>query len=60
MITKDNTFISTAYYIDLTITLAKGVALTPQVGSLADEIKEAAGTEKPTTTYYGAKWQINC
>jgi hypothetical protein len=53
-------FISTAYYIDLTITLAKGVALTPQVGSLADEIKEAAGTEKPTTTYYGAKWQINC
>lgn len=43
-----------AYYIQSTITLAPGVFIVPEIGQ---HDGEEAGDE--TTTYYGAKWQIN-
>ena len=42
------------YYIQSTITLAPGVYVIPEVGVIDGE---EDGDE--TTTYYGAKWQIN-
>ncbi len=54
-VTKDKT---AAYYIQATITLAKGVYIVPEVGywDLYDDI---AGKEEGDFWYAGAKWQIN-
>ena len=54
-VTKDKT---AAYYIQATITLAKGVYIVPEVGywDLYDDI---AGNDQKDFWYAGAKWQIN-
>ncbi len=54
-VTKDKT---AAYYIQATITLAKGVYIVPEIGywDLYDDI---AGNDEKDFWYAGAKWQIN-
>ena len=54
-VTKDKT---AAYYLQATITLAKGVYVVPEVGywDLYDDI---AGKDEKDFWYAGAKWQIN-
>jgi hypothetical protein len=50
----------TIFYAGLPITLAKNVTITPEVGQFSDELDVgAAVTPAPSTTYYGAYWQIN-
>jgi hypothetical protein len=50
---------NTMIYVGLPITLAKGVTLTPEIGSITDEHDTgAATTPAPSTTYYGAYWFI--
>lgn len=47
-----------AYYVNATINLAKGVFIVPEVGFI-DYGDTPAGTDGGDNTYYGAKWQIN-
>jgi hypothetical protein len=45
-------------YVQLPISLAKGVTLTPEVGSI-DYMEDGAGNEEGTETFYGATWKIS-
>ncbi|WP_035238682.1 hypothetical protein [Desulfobacter vibrioformis] len=47
-----------AYYLQATITLAKGVTIVPEIGML-DYLDKADGTDQGDEFYYGMKWQIN-
>jgi hypothetical protein len=47
-----------SYYLQATITLAKNVTVTPEVG-VFDGMKDDTGVKQGKTTYAGAKWQIN-
>ncbi|RLB21938.1 MAG: hypothetical protein DRG73_07730, partial [Deltaproteobacteria bacterium] len=50
------------YYIQATITLAKGVFLVPEYGSVDYGDKEVTGqpdAKQGDISYFGAKWQIN-
>lgn len=44
------------YYVNLPITLAPGVVITPEIGVV--DYEEALTTED-TTTYFGARWKIS-
>jgi hypothetical protein len=48
-------------YVNTTITIAPGFFIVPEIGYIkADYEAQANGTDpNPTTTYFGAKWQIN-
>jgi len=50
-----------SYYVQATITLAKGVYIVPEYGSVDYGDKEvgAAKTKQGDISYFGAKWQIN-
>jgi hypothetical protein len=47
-----------SYYINLPITLAPGVSITPEFG-VEDQMKDADGEDEGNDTYFGAKWMIN-
>lgn len=47
-----------AYYLQATITLAKGVCIVPEIGML-DYLDNAGGVDEGDVFYYGMKWQIN-
>ena len=47
-----------SYYIQATITIAKGFFLVPEIGKV-DYKDNAAKVDEGDTVYYGAKWQIN-
>ena len=49
---------ATAYYINLPITLAPGVSITPELG-VEDQLKDADDVDEGSDTYFGAKWMIN-
>ncbi len=49
---------ATAYYINLPITLAPGVSITPEFG-VEDQLKDANDVDEGSDTYFGAKWMIN-
>jgi len=53
--TEDDT---SAYYIQMAYSLAKGVSITPEIGVI-DYSDSAADTDQGDQTYFGAKWQIN-
>jgi hypothetical protein len=52
---KDET---SAYYVQATINLAKGVFIVPEIGKV-DYKKDSLGDKEGDITYYGLKWQIN-
>jgi len=52
---KDET---TAYYVQATINLAKGVFITPELGKF-DYKEDINNNDQGDFTYFGAKWQIN-
>lgn len=47
-----------AYYLQATITLAKGVTIVPEIGVL-DYLDDASGVDEGDAFYWGMKWQIN-
>lgn len=49
---------TTAYYLQATINLAKGVFIVPEIGHY-DYGDSSAGDDEGDATYYGLKWQIN-
>ena len=50
-----------AYYVQASITLAKGVYLVPEIGKIdnKDIVNNGVSTNQGDQTYFGAKWQIN-
>lgn len=51
-----------SYYVQAVITLAKGVYIVPEYGSVDygdKEVTGAAPTKQGDISYFGAKWQIN-
>lgn len=51
-----------SYYVQAVITLAKGVYIVPEYGSVDygdKKVTGAADTKQGDITYYGVKWQIN-
>lgn len=50
-----------AYYVNASITLAKGVFLVPEVGKIdfKDRVTNGVSADQGDRTYFGAKWQIN-
>jgi hypothetical protein len=47
-----------SYYVQLPITLAPGVTITPEFG-VQDGMKDADDADEGSDTYFGAKWQMN-
>lgn len=47
-----------AYYVQATVTLAKGVFIVPEIGAL-DYLDDADGVDEGDEYYWGMKWQIN-
>jgi hypothetical protein len=47
-----------SFYVNLPITLAPGVSITPEFG-VEDQMKDAADADEGSDTYFGAKWMIN-
>ena len=47
-----------AFYVNLPISLAPGVTITPEFG-VEDQMKSAADTDQGSDTYFGAKWMVN-
>jgi len=47
-----------SFYVNLPITLAPGVSITPEFG-VEDQMKDAADEDEGSDTYFGAKWMIN-
>lgn len=47
-----------SYYINLPITLAPGVSITPEFG-VEDGMKDMDDADEGSDTYFGAKWMIN-
>jgi len=52
---KDDT---SAYYVQATINLAKGVSIVPEIGNV-NYGDDSLGADEGSTTYYGLKWQIS-
>jgi hypothetical protein len=52
---KDDT---SSYYVQATITFAKGVFIVPEIGKI-DYGDDPFGDDEGDDTYYGLKWQIN-
>lgn len=46
------------FYVQLPITLASGVSITPELGTM-DQMKNAADADEGSVSYFGAKWMIN-
>jgi hypothetical protein len=49
---------TSSYYVQATITFAKGVFIVPEIGKV-DLGDDPFGNDEGSTTYYGLKWQIN-
>ena len=49
---------ASAYYVQLPITMAPGITITPEIG-LEDQMKDKNDVDEGNVTYFGAKWQIN-
>jgi hypothetical protein len=49
---------TSTYYVQATITFAKGVFIVPEIGKL-DYGDDIYGDDEGDLTYYGLKWQIN-
>jgi hypothetical protein len=49
---------TSTYYVQATITFAKGVFIVPEIGKL-DFGDDPFGDDEGDLTYYGLKWQIN-
>jgi len=47
-----------SFYVNLPITLAPGVSITPEFG-VQDGMKDSADEDEGSDTYFGAKWMIN-
>lgn len=47
-----------SYYVQAVISPAPGVYIIPEIG-VQDQMDNAAGADQGSTTYFGAKWQIN-
>ncbi len=47
-----------SFYVNLPITLAPGVSITPEFG-VEDQLKSAGDADEGSDTYFGAKWMIN-
>jgi len=63
MISSDNDTYKEAdaaqsFYVNLPITLAPGVSITPEFG-VEDQMKDAGDKDEGSDTYFGAKWMIN-
>jgi len=47
-----------SFYVNLPITLAPGVSITPEFG-VEDGMKDSDDADEGSDTYFGAKWMIN-
>jgi len=52
---------TSAYYVNVSIALAKGVTLVPEIGKIdfKDRVTNGVSADQGDQTYIGAKWQIN-